>query len=300
MTKPLSYLFLLLGLSGSIALVNSVEESELLSHIDGFRNIAFLFLLMWFLVRFIKGGETIFLQRAETAEQVTTVTAVARLLRVAVIITGAVMLLQALGYSVHGVLAFGGVGGIAVGFAAKDLLANFFGSLVIYLDKPFVVGDWVRSPDRNIEGTVEHIGWRMTHIRTFDKRPLYVPNSIFSNISVENPSRMQNRRINEVIGVRYDDAAVLAKIVADVRSMLESHPDIDSEQTLIVNFDTFAASSLNFFIYTFTKTTNWVQFHAVKQDVLLQILSIIEGHNAEIAFPTTTVHLQEAHNGEPA
>jgi MscS family membrane protein len=280
--------------------VNSVEESELLSHIDGFRNIAFLFLLMWFLVRFIKGGETIFLQRAETAEQVTTVTAVARLLRVAVIITGAVMLLQALGYSVHGVLAFGGVGGIAVGFAAKDLLANFFGSLVIYLDKPFVVGDWVRSPDRNIEGTVEHIGWRMTHIRTFDKRPLYVPNSIFSNISVENPSRMQNRRINEVIGVRYDDAAVLAKIVADVRSMLESHPDIDSEQTLIVNFDTFAASSLNFFIYTFTKTTNWVQFHAVKQDVLLQILSIIEGHNAEIAFPTTTVHLQEAHNGEPA
>ena len=103
--------------------------------------------------------------------------------------------MQALGYSISGVLAFGGIGGIAVGFAAKDLLANFFGGLMIYLDRPFSVGDWIRSPDKNIEGTVEEIGWRLTRIRTFDKRPLYVPNSTFTQISVENPSRMLNRRI---------------------------------------------------------------------------------------------------------
>ena len=91
-------------------------------------------------------------------------------------------------------------------FAAKDLLANFFGGLTIYLDRPFAVGDWIRSPDREIEGTVERIGWRLTLIRTFDKRPLYIPNAVFTTIAVENPSRMHNRRIYETIGIRYDDA----------------------------------------------------------------------------------------------
>jgi len=80
--------------------------------------------------------------------------------------------MQTLGYSISGVLAFGGIGGIAVGFAARDLLANFFGGFMIYMDRPFDVGDWIRSPDQEIEGTVEKIGWRLTTIRTFDKRPL--------------------------------------------------------------------------------------------------------------------------------
>ena len=91
---------------------------------------------------------------------------------------------------------------------------------MIYLDRPFDVGDWVRSPDKNIEGTVEDIGWRLTRIRTFDKRPLYVPNGTFSTISVENPSRMSNRRIKTNIGLRYDDANKVATIIADIESML--------------------------------------------------------------------------------
>ncbi|MDW3139099.1 mechanosensitive ion channel family protein, partial [Vibrio sp. 1288] len=182
-----------------------------------------------------------------------------------------------------GLLTFGGVGGLIVGLAAKDLLSNFFGGLMIYFDRPFKVGDWIRSPDRQIEGTVERIGWRMTSIRTFDKRPLYVPNSVFSNIVVENPSRMLNRRIYEVVGLRYDDADKVPEIITAVREMLKNHKDIDTRQTLIVNFDTFGPSSLNFFIYTFTKTVNWVRYHEVKQDVLLKVVGIIKEHNADIA-----------------
>jgi MscS family membrane protein len=199
--------------------------------------------------------------------------------------------LQTLGFSITGVLAFGGVGGIAIGFAAKDLLANFFGGLMVYLDRPFIIGDWIRSPDQEIEGTVEHIGWRQTRIRTFDKRPLYVPNSTFTHISVENPSRMSNRRINETIGLRYDDAAKVGEIINAVKSYLQNSPDIDNQQTLIVNFNAFAPSSLDFFIYTFTKTTDWILYHEIKQRVLLDILAIITDHGADIAFPTTTVKL---------
>jgi MscS family membrane protein len=191
------------------------------------------------------------------------------------------------------VLAFGGVGGIAVGFAAKDLLANFFGGLMVYLDRPFSVGDWVRSPDREIEGTVELIGWRLTLIRTFDKRPLYIPNSLFNQIAVENPSRMTNRRIFETIGIRYEDAAAMEDIVSNVKRMLQEHSDIDSEKTLIVNFNSFGSSSLDFFVYTFTNTTDWILFHEVKQDVMLQVLKIIEAQGAECAYPTSTIHLAQ-------
>lgn len=131
----------------------------------------------------------------------------------------------------------------------------------------------------------------MTVIRTFDRRPLYVPNAIFSNIVVENPSRMLNRQIYETIGLRYQDANKVNDIIADVRDMVTNHPDIDTRQTIIVNFDTFGDSSLNFFIYALTKTVAWVRFHEVKQDVLLQALDIVHKHGADVAFPTQTLHM---------
>jgi MscS family membrane protein len=104
---------------------------------------------------------------------------------------------------------------------------------------------------------------------------------------------MSNRRIYETIGVRYDDAAALAAIIADVKGMLQGHDEIDQQQTMMVNFNKFAESSLDFFIYTFTKTTNWQKYHEIKQDVLFKINDIITQHGAAIAFPTTTLDLPE-------
>ena len=229
-----------------------------------------------------------------------TISAVARLSRIALWVIAGIMILQSLGVSVSGLLAFGGVGGIAVGFAARDLLANFLGGLSIFLDRPFAVGDWIRSPDREIEGTVEDVGWRVTRIRTFDQRPLYVPNSVFSTVALENPSRMLNRRIYETIGIRYDDAGAMEQVVAEVKEMLLAHDDIDKGKTLMVNFVAFGASSLDFFVYCFTRTTDWATYHGVKQDVLIKILKIIEGHGAEVAFPTRTVLLSPPEAEAPA
>ena len=257
---------------------------------------ALVFLLAWFLHRLIAGveGELLREERlAQSSADRATVRAVSKLARIMLWVVAGLMVLQSIGVSVSGLLAFGGIGGIAVGFAAKDLLANFFGGLSIYLDRPFTIGDWIRSPDKQIEGTVEDIGWRLTRIRTFDQRPLYVPNAVFSQIAVENPSRMFNRRIYETIGLRYQDADKMASIVAEVREMLEQHPDIDLSRTLIVNFVSFGASSLDFFVYAFTRTTVWVEFHAVKQDVLLKILGIIHAQGADVAFPTRTVQLEQ-------
>lgn len=290
--RPLGWAIWILGICWAAQIAGRQAESELFSYIGPFREAAVISLLAWFAVRFIHSVETqLTSEGAEHTVDRTTVLAVGKLLRASVIITGALMVLQGLGFSVSGVLAFGGIGGIAIGFAARDLLANFFGALMVFLDRPFSVGDWIRSPDQEIEGTVEEIRWRVTVIRTFDQRPLYVPNAKFTSLSVENPSRMRNRRINETIGLRYADIDVLPAIIADVTAMLKAHPAIDTGRTLMVNFVEFGASSLDFFIYTFTKTIVWTEYHEIKQDVLLQIAAIIRQHGAEIAFPTRSVEL---------
>lgn len=296
--RPAHIFVLAVGTRLVCKIMEPVMDEAINAMVEPAYTVAFISIVIWFLVRLIAKVEELMKTPGYTREPVdaTTVTAIARLLRLSVLITGGLVIAQSLGISVSGVLAFGGIGGIAVGFAAKDLLANFFGGLMVYLDRPFSVGDWVRSPDRQIEGTVEHIGWRLTVIRTFDKRPLYVPNSMFTSISLENPSRMTHRRIYETMGVRYDDVAKLPAIIADVKQMLIEHPEIDHTQTLIVNFNSYGASSLDFFIYTFTVTTNWIKYHEVKQDVLFRIADIVARHGAEFAYPTQTLHLIE----EPA
>jgi MscS family membrane protein len=259
------------------------------------RNVTLIVCVVWFLLRFIRElSRDVVMERQKRGEYVdpTTVDALAKLARLITVIVGILVGVQTFGFQVTGLLALGGVGGIAVGFAAKDLLANFFGGLTIYLDRPFGVGDWIRSPDKNIEGTVEHISWRHTRIRAFNKNPLYVPNAVFTSIVVENPSRMTHRRIKEVIGLRYDDLDQVAAIATDIKNMLQSHAHIDATQTLIVNFNAFGPSSLDLLVYTFTRTVVGVEYHAAKQDILLQIGAIIARHGAEIAFPTQTLLVQ--------
>lgn len=294
--RPLAWGIWLIGISWAAESTGGdTSQAEIFDYVGPFREVSIIALMVWFTVRFIGFVEKHISDGSyrENPADPTTAAAVGKLLRASVIITGVLMAMQTLGFSISGVLAFGGVGGIAIGFAARDLLANFFGAIMIFLDRPFSVGDWIRSPDQSIEGTVEEIGWRLTRIRTFDARPLYVPNATFASISVENPSRMTNRRIYETIGVRYQDIAVLERILADVKAMLENHEAIDHSKTLMVNFNEFGASSLDFFIYTFTRTTVWVEYHEIKQDVLLQVAGIIDRHGAEIAFPTRTVVLDQ-------
>jgi MscS family membrane protein len=292
---PLVFFIWLQGVYWAAEVAYYYSEADVFTANDALLEIGFIWVVSWAALGLIKQIEQVSVSPVKMKKPMdyTTVNAVSKLSRVVVIITAVLIALQTLGYSISGVLAFGGVGGIAIGFAAKDLLANFFGGFIIHLDRPFKVGDWIRSPDRNIEGTVEQIGWRMCTIRTFDKRPLYVPNATFTTIAVENPSRMLHRRISETIGVRYEDIDRVQDIVSDIRAMLNNHNEIEVSQTLIVNFLTFSHSTLDIMVYTFTKTREWEKYHEVKQDVLLKISDIIVGHGAEMAFPTQTLHVAD-------
>jgi MscS family membrane protein len=301
--KPLTLILWVVGAVFALRIMHRASASPLPAYVLPTRDTLVIAALGWFVFRLIGNAARSALARGMATGRAldrTTVDALSKLGRFSVVIVTVLAVLQTLGFSISGVLAFGGIGGIAVGFAAKDMLANFFGGLTIYLDRPFTVGEWIRSPDKEIEGTVEYIGWRHTRVRAFNKNPIYVPNALFTSIVVENPTRMTHRRIKETIGIRYADLDKVAAIVAAVKAMLQAHPEIDSDATLIVNFDRFAASSLDILIYAFTRTVDWTHYHAVKQDVLLNVAAIIGAHGAEVAFPTQTLHVESLPGAEPA
>jgi MscS family membrane protein len=290
--RPVGVLIWVFGLAFAIDVIQYYTQVEIFALAGLARDVVLIVCLAWFVVSFISRAEEGYLAqqvRRGLAVDHGRVDSVAKLLRITVAVTAALIVLQSLGFSVSGVLAFGGLGGLAVGFAAKDLLANFFGAVIVYFDRPFAVGEWIRSPDRQIEGTVEEIGWRVTQIRTFDQRPLYVPNSVFTQIAVENASRMSNRRVLEILGLRHEDAERVPGIVADIQAMLASHAEIDQSKALTVHLDKVSQSSLDVQLQCFTKTCVAKEFFAVKQDVLLRAIAIVAAHGAAIAVPETTV-----------
>ena len=252
--RPMVWLVTVLGLCQAAEAAGAQAEVELFELVDPLRTLAVVSLVALWGVRFVQQVESRLLagEAKDGPIDATTATAVGKLLRMSIIITAVLTAAQSLGFSIAGILAFGGVGGIAVGFAARDLLANFFGALMVFLDRPFSVGDWIRSPDQEIEGTVEHIGWRLTRIRTFDQRPLYVPNATFMSLTVENPSRMNNRRIYETIGVRYEDVAVLPVILEDLRTYLAEHEAIDQGRTLIGELQRLRSLVLDFYLHLYS------------------------------------------------
>ena len=295
--RPLPVLIWLTGISFALHLIHRQTGEQLLEYLGPARNIGVVICSAWFLFKLIRElANNVITANIRTGEEVdrSTVDALSKVSRIVVVVVTALAVMQTLGFSISGLLAFGGMGGIAVGFAAKDLLANFFGGLMIHLDRPFSVGEMVRSPDKQIEGRVEHIGWRQTRIRSSNMTLIYVPNALFTSNVVENPSRMSHRRIRETIGLRYDDLDKMSSIVEDVKTMLNNHPQLDHRQEMFVAFDQFADSSLNFIIQAFCKTTNLAHFHAVKQEILLNVSGIIARHGAEIAFPTRTLYLNQS------
>ena len=258
------------------------SEIQSLGQIVSYISITPVFILKWGILRLISSVEN-FMLESEGSFDKDSVRLFARLMKILFVFAIILGVAQFYGYAISSILTLGGVGGIVVGFAAKDMLANVFGGLMIQMDKPFSTGDWIRTSDRSIEGVVEKIGWRMTRIRTFSKNPVYVPNGIFATIPIETPSRMTNRQIYEVIGIRYDDIAQMDSIIEKVHDLLKNNKHIDHEQAYRVYFDVFNASSLDFVIWAFSSLTDAGEFKKMKGKLLLDIAQIIADHKAETA-----------------
>jgi len=213
------------------------------------------------------------------------------------VVIGVVLVLQNMGYSVGSLLAGLGIGGVALAMASKDTVANLFGSLVIFLDKPFQIGDWVEMGA--MEGTVEEVGLRTTRVRTFANSLVTVPNALFTTNIINNWSRMKKRRIKMTIGVTYDSPPdKVDALVNAIRKLIAEDEKLHNDFYL-VNFDNFGPSSLDIFIYCFTVTTNWGEFLQAKQEFMLRLMGAVSDLGLSFAFPTQSIHVESLPENAP-
>ncbi len=244
-----------------------------------------------------------------------------KMLNVTMGLIALIIILKLLGVNLTALLSGLGIGGVAVAFAAKDTLANFFGSVSILLSELFKQGDWIAIDD--MEGTVVEIGLRATTIRTFDNALIAIPNFKLADSGIKNWSRRtMGRRIKMKIGVTYEsDMQNIKKALNDIRAMLHDHPDIVTEKTeysnserqlklvskedlqgikrmIMVNLDEFNSSSIDILVYCFSRSVVWKEWQEVKEDVMFKIADILKENDLEFAYPTMMIHRSEEDKAE--
>jgi MscS family membrane protein len=238
-------------------------------------------------------------QKTDTALDDQLVPLVNRAAKIVVGLLGALMILQNMGYSISGLIAGLGVGGLAVALAAQKTLADLFGSVMLLTDRPFLTGDWIKSPDAGIEGVVERIGFRSTSIRTFEKTLISVPNSRLADFIIDNIAQRPMRRVWITVGVTYGTSAEqMREAVRAIEVLLKGHEEV-SQEFFLVYFTDFNSSSLDIMVYYFTETVVWADYLRIREEVNLKIMEALEGLNLSIAFPTRTVHLANANPADP-
>ncbi|HEY8499813.1 MAG TPA: mechanosensitive ion channel family protein [Clostridia bacterium] len=217
-------------------------------------------------------------------------------IKVIVVIVGITVIAKEWRYDLGALLTGLGLGGLAFALAAQETLANMFGGMTIMLDKPFLVGDWILTQD--VEGIVEDIGFRSTRIRTFAQALVTVPNSTLAKTAITNWSKMGKRRINFSLRIKYQTTAEkMNKLLEKIREMLANHPEIHP-QTIFVFFDKFGENGYEMFFNFFTKTTIAQKYFEVKEDINLKIMQILDELGIEIAFPATSVYIENEKDGD--
>lgn len=291
---PAVLLICIMGFDWLLTLSKALINLPIIESVPLLKNGVVIILTGWIFVYTLRKA-FLHLQSADFKNTILSASAaelVFKLSQIFIVVSTGLILLQSVGISISGLLAFGGLGGIVVGFAAKDTLSNLFSGMMLHMDRPFKVGERIYISGKEIEGTVEKIGWRQTRIRNYESQPLYVPNAIFGSSAVLTPSRMLNRRINHTIGIRYSDFDQIDSVLAEIRSFLNNHEDIDQKRPLRVHFVSFGAFSLDLKIYCFTRATGRDEFLRVQENILLNTGKIIKHHQADFAFPTQTLDIQ--------
>ena len=218
-------------------------------------------------------------------------------LKTFVVIIGTLFILDNLEVPILPLLTGLSIGGLAFALAAQDTIKNFFGSIMIFIDKPFQVGDWITTGD--LDGTVEEVGFRSSRIRTFRNSLMYVPNGKLADSTIDNHGLRQYRRFYTQIAINYDTPPELIEVfVEGLRKIIEEHPHTRKDY-YHVYFNDMAATSLNIMFYTFFAVPSWAQELRVRHEVLLSIVKLAKELGIQFAFPTQTIHVENL-PGQPS
>lgn len=261
-------------------------------YVDPLRNATVIGCIAWFLLRWKKVFHTTMVSKrgkGKVAFDPISLEIVAKLFTISVIFISLLVVMQIFGLNVAPLITFGGIGAAVLGFASKDVVANFFGGLMIYVTRPFTVHDLVELPEKKVMGHVEEIGWYLTSIRDLEKKPIYIPNSIFSSELLINQSRMTHRRIEETIQIRYEDISKVGKILDEIRSLFDRNASIDHHQSLSIFLQNFSPSSVDLEVKAYLLSTRYEDFMEARQAVMLEMYDIVARNGAEMAYPTMRI-----------
>ncbi|MFV0338071.1 MAG: mechanosensitive ion channel family protein [Chthoniobacterales bacterium] len=289
--QPLVTLILIIGLYISIRILPL--NDDLASLVSKVFNALIMLVLVWAAVRMTDLISAVLekrIARRHGAGLAGFAPLVRKTLRIFVLVIGILVTVDNLGYNVTSIIATLGLGTAALALASQDTIKNGFGALMIMLDRPFKVGDWIQVGDK-VEGTIEAIGLRSTKVRTFAKTLISIPNGVLANEYINNYTRMPKRRVKQVIGISYEATAKdMEAIVEDVKKLLREDEGVHQE-FILVSFTDFGESSLDMLVYYFTSTTVWLDFMDVQQRMNLKIMQAVEARGLSVAFPSRTLYL---------
>ena len=211
--------------------------------------------------------------------------------KVLVIILGAATCAQIVGFPIGSIVAGAGLVGLTISLAAQESASNLFSGIVILLDKPFSIGDWITVG--NVEGEVIDINFRSTRIRSMDHSVIIITNSQICASTVQNAALRTMRPYKFTLGVTYGTTrAQLEKLMADLTAMLKASPDA-YEDTAFVRMTGFGDSSINLMVSAYLRTADYGVFLRMQNDLNLNIMDVMKADGVEFAFPSTTVYLEK-------
>jgi len=286
---PIALVFVIIGIRLFFALL--FLETEFIAKLINSMIVYNVFFALFALVHALRGAVYHFTKRFNPELSHEMGNFILTIIRGIILGIGLGSILQVWGINVAGLVAGLGIGGLAFALAAKDTAANLFGSIALLLDKSIRIGEWIKIDD--VEGVVEDIGIRTTKIRSFKKSLITLPNQMLANSPIENFSRRGIRRIKMNIGLTYDASSKqIEKVILDIKTMLRNHEGIAQDETMLVSFTSFDDSSLGILIYTFSKTSNWERYLAIKEEVNLNVMKIVEENNVAFAFPSQSLYIE--------
>jgi len=204
---------------------------------------------------------------------------------------GAIIVIQLWGYEVTGLVAGLGLGGLAFSLAAQETIANVFGFSMIVSDRPFVVGEFIKTPD--VEGVVERVGLRSTAVRQLNQAVVTIPNSKLAGSAILNWSRLSRRWIDFFLGISYGATPdQLEALMAQIREMLAAREAVD-ETSVVVHFIEFGDDALRILVRAYVKRADWLEFTQEREQVNLEIMRIVKNVGLTIAYPSRSLYIEK-------
>lgn len=302
LVKPLTAIVGLIGLymASKILLLPSPgapRNPSATIFIDQSFQVAIAVVIIWALMRLVNVFTAFLTERAKENDlpiDVPIIPLVQKSLKTFIGVIGGLLVIQQMGYPIASLLGGLGIGGLAVALAAQDTIANVFGSVIVFTDKPFKVGDWVKIGD--VDGFVETIGFRSTRIRTWPKALVTLPNKTIANSQIENWSAMTSRQVSFTLLISYEATPdKIEELVRNIDELLANHPGVNQD-FFVVSFRGFAENGLEVFIYYFTRSTAWKEHLQVRQEINVEIMRLLDKLGLSVALPSRRIYFSSPDN----